>query len=128
MDRAVTQLAERVALHKRRQAAPQDRQLDIAFLLSSDQETPPFSGMRMGGYQARDNTLYFQAAVPAKLSHSEQAATYVALVLQDVIDNAADYFADLGLDFGAAGWRDWCGSLLRADHPSEPSLAQLAPN
>lgn len=118
MDRAVTRLAERVALTKRRQSAPRDRVLDVSFLLSSEQDAPPFTGMRMGGYRPQDNILYFQAAVPARLSHSDQAADYVSLVLQDVVDNAADYFAEAGLSFAAAGWREWCEQLQRAGEPT----------
>lgn len=123
MHRAVTQMAERVALQKRLQAAPSDRVMDVAFLMSDDRDAPPFSGMRMGGYQPKDNVLYFQAAVPQALSDSDLADDYVALVLQDVVDNAADYFSEAQLSFDAEAWRDWCAQLQTTERAQSAQRA-----
>lgn len=111
MDSAVTRLAEQVALQKRQGRVPQDHTLDISFLLSSEQEAPPFTGMRMGGYSEENDILYFQAAVPLSLTRSMKAPLYVSLVLQDVVDNASEFFSKNGITFDKVGWQDFFESI-----------------
>lgn len=112
MERAVTRIAERIAIEKRYRRVPDGRALDVSFLLSSENDAPPFTGMRMGGYSAENDTLFFQAAVPPTLSRSAKASLYVSLVLQDVIDNAAEFFGEHGVTFDAMQWRKFFDSVI----------------
>jgi hypothetical protein len=105
IENAVIHLAERVAFVKRRGSFPKGSTLDVTFMLSSPEDRPGFKGMRMGGYTQEEDTLFFQAVVPHQLSHSNQATRYVSLVLQDVVDNADDFFRENALCFDASQWR-----------------------
>ena len=114
IDRAITTLAVSVATEARSGGLPGGPTLDLTFMLSSKDDRPPFDGMRMGGYTAENQTLFFEAAVPEAMGHSEQAPQYVAAVLQDVIDNACDYFAELEVDFDNSRWQQALIPLLEA--------------
>jgi len=112
MDRAITTLAARIAAEKREGRLPEGPALDLTFLLSTRLDKPPFKGMRMGGYSPASGTLFFEAAVPESMGHSEHATRYVAAVLQDVLDNAADFFGDLDVAFDAERWQVALAPLL----------------
>ena len=105
IDRAITALAACAATEQRSGGLPDGPILDLTFMLSSKHDRPPFEGMRMGGYSAEHRTLFFEAAVPEAMGFSDKAPHYVAAVLQDVIDNAAEYFRELNVEFDAARWR-----------------------
>jgi hypothetical protein len=105
IENAVTRLAERIAIVKRQGSFPKGSTLDVTFMLSSPEDQPRFKGMRMGGYTQEEDTLFFHAVVPHQLSHSDQATRYVSLVLQDVVDNADDFFRENTLCFDAPQWR-----------------------
>lgn len=105
IDRAITTLAACAVTENRSGGLPGGPTLDLTFMLSSKDDKPPFDGMRMGGYSHDNQTLFFEAAVPEAMGHSEQAPAYVAAVLQDMIDNAADYFEALNIAFDAGQWQ-----------------------
>lgn len=105
IDEAITFLAAHAAMEGRQGHFPTGPSLDITFMLSSKEDAPPFSGMRMGGYNQEGETLYFEAAVPETMTESEQAPLYVALVMQDMVDNAKQYFDELGVDFDLDNWK-----------------------
>lgn len=112
IDQAITALAVRAATEGRSGGLPDGPTLDLTFLLSSKDDRPPFDGMRMGGYTADNQTLFFEAAVPQAMGHSAQAPQYVAAVLQDVIDNATDYFDQLNVAFDGPQWQQALIPLL----------------
>lgn len=105
IDRAITALAACAFTEDRHGGLPGGPILDLTFLLSSKDDRPPFDGMRMGGYSAEHQTLFFEASVPEAMGHSEQAPQYVAAVLQDMIENAAEYFQELNVAFDARQWQ-----------------------
>jgi hypothetical protein len=111
---AITFLAVHVAIEKRHGRLPDGPALDITFLFSGRNEQPGFSGMRMGGFDQDNQTLFFESAVPEHVSHSEHAPRYVSLVLQDVIDNASVYFKENDIDFDAEQWRRAIVPLITA--------------
>ena len=90
--KAITQLATTMAVKKREGMVPSSPTLDLTFCLPGKFDKPQFTGMRMGGYDSTDKTLYFEKAVPDHIVHSQQAPEFVALVLQDMLDAAQDYF------------------------------------
>lgn len=106
IDDAITFLASHIAIEKRKGNLPTAPTLDITFMLPSEHEKPGFRGMRMGGYTEENNTLYFETAVPEGITQSEKAPYYVAMVLEDVIDNADVFFKDNNLDFNISHWRE----------------------
>jgi hypothetical protein len=106
IDLAITALAACAHTEARSGGLPGGPALDLTFLLSTKDVRPPFDGMRMGGYTRGDQTLFFEAAVPEDMSHSELAPHYVTAVLRDVIDNAAEYFRELNVDFDARRWQE----------------------
>lgn len=105
IDEAITFVAAHAALESRQGHFPAGPALDITFMLSTKDDTPPFSGMRMGGYNREGDTLFFEAAVPEKMTRSEEAPRYVALVMQDMVDNAKLYFDEMHIDFDLDRWR-----------------------
>jgi hypothetical protein len=106
IDQAISFMATHVAIEKQRGRLPKTGPcLDVTFMLSSKTDAPPFSGMRMGGYTNENNTLFFEAAVPDGMSRSSLAPEYVATVLQDVVNNASEYFAENDIKFDTEYWR-----------------------
>jgi len=105
IDEAITFVAAHAALENRQGHFPVGPALDITFMLSCKDDVPPFTGMRMGGYNKEGDTLFFEAAVPEKITRSEDAPQYVALVMQDMVDNAKQYFDELHIDFDLDKWR-----------------------
>lgn len=114
IDRAITVLAAGLAKEKRVGALPAGPALDLAFLLSSAQDSPDFTGMRMGGFTSDEKTLYFEVAVPQTMGFSHQASRYVAAVVQDMVDNAASYFDELAVPFDARQWHQALTPMLTA--------------
>ena len=100
-------IAMAAALRKATQSGrlPAGPALDITFMLPGKLEKPDFAGMRMGGYTSGENTLYFERAVPDALLYSAEASEFVKVVLEDAIDNAAEYFAGEGSSFDRVAWR-----------------------
>lgn len=105
IDEAITFVAAHAAMENRQGHFPAGPALDITFMLSSKDDAPPFSGMRMGGYNQEGGTLYFEAAVPEKITRSEEAPRYVALVMQDMVDNAKHFFDELHIEFDLDNWK-----------------------
>ena len=105
IDEAITFFAAHAAVESRQGHFPSGPALDITFMLSSKEDAPDFNGMRMGGYNQEGDTLFFEAAVPEKMTHSDEAANYVALVMQDMVDNAKQYFDELDIAFDQENWR-----------------------
>lgn len=106
IDQAITFMASHIAIEKQSGRLPQSGPiLDVTFMLSSKDDAPPFSGMRMGGYTDENNTLFFEAAVPETMSSSPHAPEYVATVLQDVVNNASEFFTDNNIKFDSEYWR-----------------------
>ena len=105
IDNAITFFAVSIAMEKRVGNFPQGPKLDITFSLSSKQDAPDFNGMRMGPYNDQNQTLYFETAVPPHMTQSRSAPEYVQAVLLDVVDNAQDYFSELGVDFDVDQWQ-----------------------
>lgn len=105
IDEAVTLLAARAAIEGRAGRLPEGPSLDITFMLTYKEDVPLFSGMRMGGYTRENQTLFFEAAVPEHIVRSAEASQYVALVMQDVVENAQEYFQEFEVDFDAEHWR-----------------------
>jgi ABC-type Fe3+ transport system permease subunit len=82
--------------------------------------------MRMGGYRTDDPVLRFQVAVPAALAHSARALPYVLAVLEDVLDNARDYFDELRIAFDHGGWQRLLSAAARVEaDPPESAWEEL---
>lgn len=111
IDEAITFMAAQAAMEGRQGHIPAGPSLDITFMLSSKEDAPSFTGMRMGGYDQEGGTLYFEAAVPEALTQSANAPRYVALVMQDMVDNAKLYFDEQHIDFDLDHWRRLIDSL-----------------
>ncbi|MGD8999680.1 MAG: hypothetical protein PVF75_04635, partial [Granulosicoccaceae bacterium] len=106
IDQAIVFMATHIAIEKRSGRLPQSGPaLDVTFMLSGKNDKPPFSGMRMGGYTDENNTLFFEAAVPETMTHSTHAPEYVATVLQDVVDNAIEFFTENEIKFDSEYWK-----------------------
>lgn len=118
IDEAITFMATHLAMEKRSGRLPMDGPvLDVTFKLSTKEDAPPFTGMRMGGYSDENNTLYFETAVPESISHSPMATRYVTAVLQDVVDQATQYFAELKVPFDAEHWSTAMNYLVEMEGP-----------
>lgn len=105
VDKAVTRVALAFARQRLQNALPAGPGLEISFVLASKDLQPDFTGMRMGGYTPADPVLRFHAAVPAHLADSPLVQRYAAAVLDDVLDNAHDYFAERQIAFDSQAWR-----------------------
>lgn len=104
--RAITALATKIAIARMTKGnLPNSPALDVTFMLPGKLEKPTFTGMRMGGYESNADTLFFEIAVPEHILHSTQSVQYTAVVLQDVIANASDFFQDNALHFNTLQWQ-----------------------
>ena len=113
IDLAITVLAANVAVEKRNGHLPKGPALDVTFMLPTKDDVPPFKGMRMGGYSNENQTLFFESAVPAHIVSSNSAPRYVAIALQDVVDNASDFFKNNNIDFDEVHWHRAIIPLIR---------------
>lgn len=111
IDEAITFVAAHAALENRQKRFPSGPALDITFMLSSKEDAPAFTGMRMGGYNQEGGTLFFEAAVPEQMTKSDEAPHYVALVMQDMLDNAKLFFDEQHIEFDVDSWRRVIDSL-----------------
>ena len=105
LDKAITEVAVKLAKERSQGTLPQGPSLDVNFLIPSQTEKPAFSGMRMGNYDADHSTLYFERSVPMDLVESSKAEEFVKLVLEDVVTNAAYYFEELKVNFDLPSWK-----------------------
>jgi hypothetical protein len=112
IDEAITFMATHIAIEKRHGRLPEGPTLDITFMLPGKHEKPDFNGMRMGGYTPENQTLYFETAVPESMAQSEKAPYYVAMILEDVIDNAGAFFAETDVPFNLEHWRTALQKLI----------------
>lgn len=117
IDEAITFVAAHAAVESRRGVLPAGPALDITFMLSTKDDAPAFTGMRMGNYNREGDTLFFEAAVPEKFTQSDDAPEYVAMVMQDMVENAKLYFDEKHIDFDLDNWRRVIDNLtgLEAD-------------
>lgn len=111
MDKAITFFAASAVMEKRVGSFPPGPELDITFMVTGPKNAPSFQGMRMGGYNEDNHTLYFETAIPPHLNQSSAAPRYVQAVLQDAVDNAQDYFNELGVDFDYDRWQQVINAL-----------------
>ncbi len=105
IERAITAVAMSVASNAEIATLSGGPRLDITFNLSHQGDVPSFQGMRMGGFNDADNTLYFEACVPEAINHAKNAKDYVAAIIEDVIDNASDYFREINIAFDKTHWQ-----------------------
>ena len=111
IEQAITALAVKMAESPRLKQLSEGPTIDVTYLLSSGEDKPPFEGMRMGGYTPRSGTLFFEAAVPEKFNHSEQAELYANAVLQDAVTNAIDFLQTEDVHFDAIHWQGVISNL-----------------
>ena len=116
IDKAIVRIA--AALARQRSRLPPGPGLEVTFFAASDDWQPDFAGMRMGGYRAADPVLGFQVAVPAALAHSPRAQSYVLAALEDMLDNARDYFGERRIPFDHAAWQQVV--KVAAEAPAQP--------
>lgn len=112
---AITVLAATMAVKTQHGLIPDGPSLDVTFLLPGEFDMPDFSGMQMGGYSAKGNTLFFETAVPEHIVHSTQAKQYVAIVMQDMIANANGFFSEIKVDFDVERWERLLDKLTSDD-------------
>lgn len=111
---AITRFAIQLAVEKRERSYPNGPSLDVTFLLPGEFEAPSFSGMRMGNYTTENNTLLFEASVPRHILHSEKAPEYVAIVMQDVVIHANEFFSEHQIEFDVDQWHLIVNRLIQA--------------
>ncbi len=103
--KAITSLA--IKLNKIRNTL-KDRggvSIDLTVILPGNTHKPDFEGMRMTSFSANDGVLHIESVVPEKMLHSQQAAPYMSALLQDVVENADDFFNEQGLEFASDQWQ-----------------------
>lgn len=105
IEQSIIKLAEQLAIKKTQQEMPSGSKLDLTFMLSTANENPEFKGMIMGNYTKEDNILYFKTAVPYHLNNSEHTNEYVSLTLQDMVNNADEFFKENQLSFNVQQWQ-----------------------
>ncbi len=115
INQAISRLAMSVAMAKQQGGIPAGPSLDVTFMLPGQFEKPDFTGMRMGGYSDESDTLYFERSVPEYIIHSDMAKQYVAVVMQDVVDHAGEFFQAGGHEFDTARWQQLVQLISDAD-------------
>jgi len=66
--------------------------IDLILMLPGKTHRPDFESMRMTHFSSADSVLYIESAVPEHMLPSEQAERYVSALVQDEVENAADFF------------------------------------
>jgi len=79
--------------------------IDLTLVLPGKLHKPDFEGTRMTSFSANDGVLYIESIVPEKMLHSQHATPYVLALLQDVVENAGDFFNEQGLEFKSDQWQ-----------------------
>ncbi|GAB1257740.1 hypothetical protein NBRC116494_22420 [Aurantivibrio plasticivorans] len=115
MSSAITNLAAKIKLHSIHGLVPSAPNLDITFMIPGKLDKPNFTGMSMGGFESTENTLFFQKPVPEDLINSPKANDFVRLVLEDVVDNAAEFFGEHDYAFHRSEWSQFVNSLSRVN-------------
>ena len=90
-------------------------------MLPGEHESPAFVGMRMGGYTRESETLFFETAVPEHILKSPEATRYVAVVMQDVVEHAHEFFSENNVKFDTQHWRKAIENLTRPKQASRVS-------
>ena len=119
INEAITFIAAHANIEKRQGAIPEGPSLDVTFLLPGEYESPPFSGMRMGNYTRESDTLFFETAVPKHILKSDEAPRYVAVVMQDVVEHAREFFRENEIEFNATMWRKTMFKLTASNTDNE---------
>lgn len=111
LEKAITGMAMKLAMVRSQGNLPEGPGLDINFLVSTKDDNPGFTGMRMGNYGIDQNILHFERAVPVELLNSNSADDFVKAVLQDVVVNASYFFKELKVDFDLYSWKQTLDTL-----------------
>lgn len=112
INQAITHLAATMAVKLQHGLIPDGPSLDVTFLLPGKHDKPDFTGMRMGGYTPKNNTLFFEKAVPEHMVHSNHAKEFVAVVMEDVINHANEFFSETGISFDVPRWQQFLDLLI----------------
>ena len=104
INEAIIRLAATIARKRSEGEIPESPSLDVSFLLPGKFDKPSFKGMQMGGFTRENDTLFFECAVPEDVVDSRYVDIYLTVVMMDVIENAADYFAEVAVEFDKALW------------------------
>lgn len=110
INQAILRLAAKLAISNRDGSLPSGPSLDVTFMLPGAEDRPTFTGMCMGGYEPEQDMLYFEKAVPEHIVQSPDADLFVAVVMEDVIAHAGNFFAEHGVRFDT---RTWLTSISR---------------
>ena len=108
---AITTLAAAVKSQQKQGLIPPSPDIEITFMLPGKLDKPDFSGMRMVRYDSTPTTLTFERAVPEHILHSSSSFRFVALVLQDMVDNAREYYQDNGETFDYPHWQQFANTM-----------------
>jgi len=111
IDDAITFMAAHAAIEKKNGRIPDGPSLDVTFLFPGEHEAIPFEGMKMGGYTTESDTLFFETAVPGHILRSDSAPEYVAVVMQEVVENAQEFFIKNEIYFNAQDWKRTMSNL-----------------
>lgn len=106
INQAIIRMASAIARKRKRHEIPESPILDISFLLPGKFEKANFKGMQMGGYTAKNDTLFFECSVPEHIIDSDYADVYLEVVIGDVVRNAADFFNEIAVEFDQNLWAD----------------------
>lgn len=128
INQAITMLAATMAIKTRHGMIPDGPSLDVTFMLPGKYDKPNFTGMRMGNYNEKGNTLFFERSVPDHIVHSAKANEYVTIVMQDVINQANEFFKEESIAFDIQKWEELIDSLVSETSSVDYQLRGLANN
>lgn len=108
---ALTRAAMALAAQKTHPAQISQPEIEIAFMLSGDLESPGFTGMRLRTYSAAEQLLQIDSAVPKPFNNSSQAKAYILAALQDAAENAEEFLATIKVPFALGSHMELIASL-----------------
>lgn len=80
---------------------PNSPKIDVVFMLSGKFDSPGFKGMRIRRFDSKAASLVVEAAVPDNMVNARNAHEYVVAAIMDATENAAEFLAEIKLDFDA---------------------------
>ncbi len=104
IDKAITRMAAQLMDMRNAFKNSNSATIDLTLMLTTEEAKPDFTGMRMRAYSSDEDTLFIEAALPFAVLHSSQAYPYVSALVQDAIENSADFFAEKQRYFSTLQW------------------------
>lgn len=100
---ALTRVAIKLARNNHNLVQKSAPEVELTFMLCGSHSSPGFTGMRIRRFSAKEQVLHIEAAVSNAMVNSADASDYIIAALMDAVENAAEFFDQIHVDFNLLG-------------------------